>query len=235
MAKRKRKRTPAKRRSKKRSVAHLRKYRFKKGGASKRRRARRANPSPVRRRRRRAHAAAPRRRRRANPSRRMSFRRKHHHKRRRNPSSPYVGAVIAAALAGVSFAVIPTVAFAVTQQLDPGLTTLSRNRKILSVVAGIAGIALAKKHPLYGIALAGGAAAAGFGGDLGMMLQGVVAKRPTQPISAVYGQSMSAVYGQSLGNYQRVAGFVPQNLSAVYGQSMGSFTPAAPWESRNPF
>lgn len=178
MAKRKKKRRTAKRKS-----AHnpKKRVRRKKRKNPVRARARAANPK--RRRARRAKRKNPARARAANPKRRKTRRKKRKNpsvstraraanprrgkrrskrRKKKNPDLPiWAKAGIAVALGVLGYVAVAGGSFAATQRLDTTMASYERNMWIAGGLAIVGGIVLAVKgHPMYGTALAVGGAAA---------------------------------------------------------------------------
>lgn len=154
-----------------------------------------------------------------------------------------------AALVGILGYAAPTaLAYSITQRTDSSMGTLLRNRYILSGIAFLAGIFVARKHPIIGTALAAGGAVSALGSKTAIAIGTVTDKKDaaaTSGLAAVFGQNMqgyapamngyapamAAVYGQNMSGYQL-------GMSAVYGQNMqgmGHPGMTPPWRNENPF
>lgn len=137
------------------------------------RRASARNPSRRKKRSRRKRRAV------ANPSRR---RRSSKRRSRRNPDLPKWAATGLAAIAGLlSYGVLNAGSFALTQRLDPSMTTLQRNRYIAGALGVAGGIILGFAHPLAGVAVAAGSLASLGGSQLSIGLGSLIEKKPDAP------------------------------------------------------
>lgn len=245
MARKKRKkahRTNPRRRAKKRNPA-----------TRKRSHRRRTNPATTHRRKR-AHRRNPSRRRRArrNPSQFTKKRKGHRRGRRRNPTSPYVaagGSILLALVVGTIEGFAP----GMIAPKDPVLA--GRIRMGLGVVGTIGGIALAKKHPMLGLAIAAPSFSFLVGGYISEALTKALAPSTTsahpqtqsglvRTLGALVAQSraplsglqpahaapqLSAVYGQDM------SAVYAENMGAVYSENMGDVAGGAPWAQATPF
>lgn len=255
----------AKRRKRRRRASKSNPKRRRLRRSHRRRRARRANPHRAHRKRRvrRAHRRNPRRRRarvvhhrrrhaRSNP-RRRHFRRR---RARRNPSLPgWAQAGLAVMLGLAGYVVVNAGSAAISQRIDPSLSSMARDRYIAAAVVGVGGVALAFVNPLFGVALLAASVIAVGGAKLSMLAGGVLDKKPA--LGAVF----DAGGRQQMGGYNQIAGYLPVGMQAVYGQDMaavygqdmaavygqdmagmgainggrGGFMPKPPWARGGPF
>ena len=235
MAKKRKKARKAHRKNPRRSRAKRPTHLFKK----KRRHARK-NPST---RRRRSHArkthkrTSHRRAHRSNPSRRKGRRRAH----RRNPMNPYVTGALAVALSlgvgaieGILPAFIIPKDFALQQKVRMGA----------GAVGTIVGIALVKKHPVLGLAIAAPSFAVLASGALNEWINKLFssATSSAKPVgTSGLVQRIGAIYQSNLNGYQQqgtprqMGAVYASNLGAVFGSNLNALPTTPPWTQATPY
>jgi hypothetical protein len=224
----------------------------KRAKAPHRRRARAANPKRSRARKRahnprrkagkRRHAAHGTR---AKTHHRSSMRNPHARKRgkrrhKRNPEIPvWAMAGLAGAAGLASFALSTSAAFGLTKRLDPGMTSLSRNRMVAGGAFTAAGLLLAAfAHPLVGAAVAAGGLAALAGTQLSFAIDPIwqlgipadttTAKKITgifdgqrQRLGGVYTGAGRQNFGRSRGGLVGIGGIYQAGSQAFHGGVTG--------------
>ena len=206
----------AKKRRRRRAKA--RKTNPKKRAVRRRKRRAVANPRRTQRRRRRAVRAraranprrsARRRRAKSNPGFHARPRRRRSSRRgsRKNPGGPLVQAAIAIGAGVVAFGAVQALGYLVTKDMAKDG---QRNRGIVGALAAVGGVALMKKKPFIGLALAAGALLGAFGGWITVKVFSMLpAKTATKAIGAVYAENMQAL-----------GAVYAENMQAVYAENM---------------
>jgi len=158
---------------------------------------------------------------------RMNPRRRRHH--RRNPGSPY----LAAAGAFILSLVVGTVEMIAPVLVSKDAKTIGYVQTGLGLVGTGAGIALAKKHPMIGLAIGIPSVAALLGsvisGAVGKLLTSVTSPKPTQgALVNAQGQPHLGALVQQLGalvNAQgqpRLGAVFADNVGAVFADNVGA-------------
>jgi hypothetical protein len=200
---------------------------------------RRKNPA---RRTRRTHA----RKRRSNPGAFKSRRRSTH--RRRNPGSGGGGnltlknALIGLAAAGLAFLGVQAATYYATKDMSKDG---ERNRKLLAGAAVVAGLylALKKRKPVIGLALAAGGLLSGFGSYL---ILNMMRFMPVKQSAQISGFSYEGMNGYAYEGAPQLGAVAYDNMRAVAYDNMqavaydnmqgiGSPVPPPPWASASPF
>jgi hypothetical protein len=197
----------------------------------------RKNPAP-RRRHRKAHAVSKRRHRarKSNPGKRYRRRRGH----RRNPMNPYVAGALAVALSlgvgaveGILPAFIIPKDFALQQKVRMGA----------GAVGTIVGIALVKRHPIVGLAIAAPSFAVLASGALNEWINKLFSSATTSKATTQSGlvQRINAIYASNLNGFSqqgappRLNAVYGSNLNAVYGSNLGALPTTPPWTQATPY
>lgn len=153
---------------------------------------------------------------------------------------PYL---LAGGAALASFALVSAGSYVLSGKID-GYKSIDRDRYLIAGGAGLLGLylALKKKKPLLGAAVAGGAVISAVGIKATEMVSKLLQPKAPPTMSAVFGQDMSGynrMQGyERIGDYERLAAVYGQDMSAVYGQDMagiGELPPGPPWASPSPF